>query len=44
MQILHISAECFPIAKVGGLADVAGALPIYQKWPWCQKRCTHAFL
>jgi starch synthase len=30
MQILHISAECYPIAKVGGLADVAGALPIYQ--------------
>ena len=31
MNILHISAECFPIAKVGGLADVLGALPKYQK-------------
>lgn len=29
-QITHISAECFPIAKVGGLADVVGALPKYQ--------------
>lgn len=29
-KIIHISAECFPIAKVGGLADVVGALPKYQ--------------
>jgi len=29
-QIFHISAECYPIAKVGGLADVVGALPKYQ--------------
>ena len=30
MKIFHISAECYPIAKVGGLADVVGALPKYQ--------------
>jgi starch synthase len=30
MQIFHISAECYPVAKVGGLADVVGALPKYQ--------------
>lgn len=30
MNLFHISAECFPVAKVGGLADVVGALPKYQ--------------
>ncbi|SHF67458.1 starch synthase [Salegentibacter echinorum] len=31
MNVLHVSAECYPIAKVGGLADVVGALPKYQQ-------------
>jgi starch synthase len=31
MNIVHVSAECYPVAKVGGLADVVGALPKYQK-------------
>ena len=31
MDIIHISAECYPIAKAGGLGDVVGALPKYQK-------------
>ena len=29
MQVLHISAECYPAAKAGGLGDVVGALPKY---------------
>lgn len=29
MKVLHISMECFPAAKSGGLGDVVGALPIY---------------
>lgn len=29
MDVLHISAECYPAAKTGGLGDVVGALPLY---------------
>src|SRR5665811_588761 len=31
MKVYHLSAECYPVAKVGGLADVVGALPKYEK-------------
>src|SRR5690606_23956589 len=29
MHVIHLSAECYPVAKVGGLGDVVGALPRY---------------
>ncbi len=29
MKIVHFSAECYPVAKTGGLGDVVGALPKY---------------
>lgn len=30
MRILHVATELFPLLKVGGLADVLGALPLAQ--------------
>ena len=50
MRVFHISAECYPVAKVGGLADVVGALPSYQSengiktaviMPWYDKPFVH---
>jgi starch synthase len=29
IKVLHVSAECYPAAKAGGLGDVVGALPKY---------------
>lgn len=29
IQVLHVSAECYPAAKTGGLGDVVGSLPKY---------------
>lgn len=43
MNITHISAECYPIAKVGGLADVVGALPKYQNDLNCKSRVIMPF-
>lgn len=28
MQVLFVTSECYPLVKTGGLADVAGALPL----------------
>ena len=30
LRIFHLSTECYPAAKAGGLGDVVGALPKYQ--------------
>ncbi|MDI6641356.1 MAG: glycogen/starch synthase, partial [Elusimicrobiota bacterium] len=31
MKVAIVSFECVPFAKVGGLADVVGTLPLYLK-------------
>lgn len=31
MHVIHLSFECYPVAKAGGLGDVVGALPKYQQ-------------
>ena len=31
LRVLHISTECYPVAKAGGMGDVVGALPVYSK-------------
>ena len=28
-KVLHVSSECYPAAKAGGMGDVVGALPLY---------------
>lgn len=29
-NVIHVSTECYPAAKAGGMADVVGALPLFQ--------------
>jgi starch synthase len=50
MKVFHISAECYPVAKSGGLGDVVGALPKFQRengieasviMPWYDKPFVH---
>lgn len=50
MKVIHLSVECYPVAKVGGLADVVGSLPKYQRklgidasvvMPWYDREFVH---
>ena len=36
MKVIHVTAECYPAAKAGGLGDVAGALPKYLNQMGCE--------
>ena len=38
MRVLHVCAEIYPLLKTGGLADVAGALPVAQAKNGCDAR------
>jgi starch synthase len=38
MHVLHICSEIYPLLKTGGLADVAGALPVAQARLGCDAR------
>ncbi len=38
MRVLHVCSEIYPLLKTGGLADVAGALPLAQAKGGCDAR------
>jgi len=38
MKVLYVSSEVVPFAKTGGLADVAGSLPLYMRRSDCDIR------
>lgn len=38
MRVLHVCSELYPLLKTGGLADVAGALPVAQAKNGCDAR------
>lgn len=38
MRVLHVCSEIFPLLKTGGLADVAGALPLALEALGCENR------
>ena len=38
MRVLHVCSEIYPLLKTGGLADVAGALPVAQANSGCDAR------
>jgi starch synthase len=38
MRVLFVTSECYPLIKTGGLADVAGALPLALQAHGCEVR------